>query len=53
MLFASIYSFRPSTTESASKRLNVLFGKWQPPKGYDIKVHYAFALSVARRPPGG
>lgn len=43
MLFAATYTFRASASEATSKRLNRLFGSWQPPKGYEIKAHYAFA----------
>jgi hypothetical protein len=43
MLFASIYTFRPGTTEATIKRLTNLFVNWQPPKGCTIKVHYSFA----------
>lgn len=43
MLFASIYSFRASTSEATVKRVTNLFVNWQPPKGYTIKVHYSFA----------
>lgn len=43
MLFASIYTFRASSSEATVKRLTNLFVNWQPPKGYTIKVHYSFA----------
>jgi hypothetical protein len=43
MLFAVTYTFRASASEATVKRLNTLFGKWQPPKGYEIKAHYSFA----------
>jgi hypothetical protein len=43
MLFASIYTFKPSASEASIKRLNRLFASWQPPKGYEIKAHYSFA----------
>ncbi|MEO8718563.1 MAG: DUF3303 family protein [Burkholderiales bacterium] len=43
MLFAVMYSYRESTSEVTIKRLNALFANWQPPKGYEIKVHYSFA----------
>lgn len=43
MLFASIYTYRASASEATVERLTKLFVTWQPPKGYTIKVHYAFA----------
>jgi hypothetical protein len=43
MLFASIYTYRASSSEATLKRLTNLFVKWQAPKGFTIKAHYAFA----------
>jgi hypothetical protein len=43
MQFAVFYTYRPSASEATVKRLNQLFGRWQPPKGYEIKAHYVFA----------
>jgi hypothetical protein len=43
ILFASIYTFRASLSEATVTRLANLFVNWQPPKGYTIEVHYAFA----------
>ena len=43
MLFAAMYTFRANASEATIKRLNSLFGNWQPPKGYEIKMHYSFA----------
>jgi len=43
MQFAVLYTYRASASEATVKRLNQLFGRWQPPKGYEIKAHYAFA----------
>jgi hypothetical protein len=43
MLFASVYTYRPGTTEATLKRVTDLFVNWQPPKGYTFKAHYLFA----------
>ena len=43
MLFASIYTYRASSSEATAKRLTNLFVNWQPPKGYTIRNHYSFA----------
>lgn len=42
MQFAVFYTYR-AASEATIKRLNQLFGRWQPPKDYEIKAHYVFA----------
>jgi hypothetical protein len=32
---------RPGWTEAIAKRATLLFDKWQPPDGLNIKAHYA------------
>lgn len=43
MIFAVTYKFRESASEATLKRLSTLFGNWQPPKAYEIKMHYSYA----------
>jgi hypothetical protein len=42
MLFAGIYTLRPSASESSAKRSLQLFASWTPPSGFSFKAHYAF-----------
>jgi len=43
MLFAAIYTTRGSLPEEAGKRVLQLFTNWTPPRGWEMKAHYAFA----------
>lgn len=46
MLFAVTYTFRASASEATVKRLNTLFGNWQPPKGYEIEKSFPIATAA-------
>ena len=43
MLFAGIYTFRPTVSEVNEKRSLQLFTSWTPPSGFAFKSHYSFS----------
>ena len=42
MLFHVVYTFRDAGEEGSERALR-LFQHWQPPAGFEFKVHYQFA----------
>ena len=42
MLFHVVYTFRDAGEEGSERALR-LFQNWQPPAGFEFKVHYQFA----------
>jgi hypothetical protein len=43
MLCAVLYRWRNSSTDGEARRVRQLFLAWTPPRGLEIRAHYAFA----------
>jgi hypothetical protein len=43
MLFAGIYTSRPTVSEASANRSLQLFTNWTPPSAFTFRSHYAFS----------